>query len=66
MIPRLCILAAKLKNLFSRCQIDFDNEIQAHLHLLTERLIRQGMAPEEAAWAARGQFGNTTSLLLKQ
>ena len=62
MIPQVRIFTAKLKGLLNRRKIDFDDEIQAHLNLLTERLIRQGMTPEEAAWAARRQFGNTTSL----
>jgi predicted permease len=62
MIPRLRIFAAKLKGLLNRRQIDFDDEMEAHLGLLTERLVRQGMTPEDAAWTARRQFGNLTSL----
>ena len=41
---------------------EFDAEMQEHLSLLTERYIRQGMTPEDAALAARRQFGNTTLL----
>jgi predicted permease len=41
---------------------EFDTEIQAHLDLLTERYIRQGMTRDEAASAARRQFGNVTLL----
>src|SRR5207244_372929 len=33
-----------------------------HLSLLVDRYIRQGMTPEDAALAARRQFGNTTLL----
>jgi hypothetical protein len=65
MIARLRIFAAKLKGLLfqrRKADFDFDEEIQAHLNLLAEKLIRQGMTPEDAAWAARRQFGNTTSL----
>src|SRR4051794_6142154 len=40
----------------------FDDEIHAHIALLTERYVRQGMTPEAAARAARRQFGNSTSL----
>jgi hypothetical protein len=36
--------------------------MQAHLQLLTEKFIRQGMDPDEADSAARRQFGNTTLL----
>jgi len=41
---------------------DFDNEMQAHLQLLVDRFVAQGMSPEDAAAAARRQFGNTTLL----
>jgi len=41
---------------------DFDDEIQNHIDLLTERLIAQGTPPEEARYAARRQFGNTVAL----
>lgn len=35
-------------------------EIQAHLAMLAERFERQGMSPEEAAFAAKRQFGGVT------
>jgi len=38
------------------------NEVQAHLDLLAERYIRQGMTREEAVAAARRQFGNIALL----
>lgn len=41
-------------------EIDFDEEVEAHLKLLTERFVRQGMSPEEAQYAARRQFGGVT------
>ena len=41
---------------------EFDDEIQEHLRLLAERFVAQGMSREEAAAAARRQFGNTTLL----
>ncbi len=41
---------------------DFEAEIADHLHLLTQRYIRQGMPPEDARQAARRQFGNATLL----
>jgi predicted permease len=43
-------------------QHDFDDEIQNHIDLLTERLIAQGTPPDEARYAARRQFGNTVAL----
>ena len=37
---------------------DFNEEIEAHLQLEVDRLIAQGMAPGDAALAARKTFGN--------
>ena len=45
-----------------RRDAEFDDEIQEHLQLLTERFVAQGMSRKEAAAAARRQFGNTTLL----
>ena len=55
MIHNLRAMAAKLRGLFGdhRANQEFDDEIEAHLRLLAERYIRQGMTEEEAAWAAR-------------
>jgi len=39
---------------------DFDREIRAHIELETERLIDEGMPPDEARLAARRRFGNVT------
>ena len=41
---------------------EFEEEIEAHLQLLTARYVRLGMAPDEAREAARRQFGNRTVL----
>jgi len=41
---------------------EFEDEIQDHLQRLIERFVAQGMSREEAAMAARRQFGNTTLL----
>ncbi len=56
--------AAKLRYLFTagRPDQDFDEELDAHLHMLADRFVSQGMAPGEAWSAARRQFGNPTSL----
>jgi hypothetical protein len=55
---------AKLRNLVARGQSDreFDAELQAHLTMLAERFVRQGMRPEDARSAARRQFGNKSLL----
>ena len=37
-------------------------ELEAHFEQLKERLIDQGLSPEDASAAARRQFGNPTSL----
>jgi putative ABC transport system permease protein len=64
MTQYLRALAAKLRGLFGarRADQELDDEIETHLRLLTERYVRQGMNEEEAAWAARRQFGNVTLL----
>ena len=56
--------AAKLRYLFrsTDAQNEFDEELQAHLELLTERFVRRGMSPRQARDAARRQFGNPVAL----
>jgi hypothetical protein len=39
---------------------EFDAEIEAHLELLTQQYLSQGMTAEAARRAARLQFGNLT------
>jgi predicted permease len=41
---------------------EFDEEVDSHLTMLTERYSSLGMSPKDARAAARRQFGNTTSL----
>ena len=57
-------LVSKARGNFKQDEADsqFDLETQAHLQLLTERFVQQGMAPKDAWSAARRQFGNTTLL----
>src|SRR5262249_3531636 len=64
MIHYLRALAARFRGLFGarRADQELDDEIEAHLRLLTERYVRQGMTEAEAAWPARRQFGNATLL----
>jgi putative ABC transport system permease protein len=40
---------------------DFSEEIRAHIALETDRLVADGMSPDEAARRARRQFGNVAS-----
>jgi len=56
--------AARLRGFFrgQRRDGEFEAEIQEHLLRLTERYVAQGMSRDEAARAARRQFGNTTLL----
>jgi putative ABC transport system permease protein len=64
MIHSLRELVARLRELFGDRGADreFDDEIETHLRLLTERYVRQGMSKAKAAQAARRQFGNVTLL----
>jgi predicted permease len=59
---------SRLAGLFGQKQAEseFDAEMQAHLQLLTEHFLQQGMNHENAAAAARRQFGNTTLLRQRQ
>jgi putative ABC transport system permease protein len=62
MWTRLRASASRLCFVLARRRFDEDArlEIDAHLDLLTERYLRQGMSPDEAYIAARRQFGNIT------
>jgi predicted permease len=53
------ILGARLRGLFRKRQLDgdLDAEFRAHLEMLTEENLRKGMAPLEARYAARREFG---------
>ena len=44
-----------------RSDDDFAAELESHLTLETERLMREGMSAEDARFAARRAFGNTTA-----
>src|SRR5690242_15994998 len=45
----------------ARADDDFAAEIESHLAIETERLVRSGMSPAEARFAARRAFGNPTT-----
>jgi putative ABC transport system permease protein len=61
---RLRAVAARLRGFLRRQPSDdgVEDEIREHLRLLTERFVAQGLSRDEAAVAARRQFGNTTLL----
>jgi putative ABC transport system permease protein len=63
-ISRLRAFSARVAGLFRprKQDSDFDEEVQAHLQLLVDRFVAQGMSRRDAAAAARRQFGNTTLL----
>jgi putative ABC transport system permease protein len=56
---RLRVLASRVRGLFRKDQLDaaLDEEVRFHLQMETERLVRQGMDPREARFAARRHFG---------
>jgi len=64
MIHHLRALVARLRGLFGDRNADqeLDDEIETHLRLLAERYVLQGMTEDEAARAARRQFGNVPLL----
>jgi hypothetical protein len=61
-------LVSRVGGLFGqkKAESEFENEMQIHLQLLTEKFVSQGMDPENADAAARRQFGNTTLLRQRQ
>ncbi len=60
----LRVLLSRILGMIRRRQMDreFDDEVNAHMEILTERFVRQGMSPEEAHFAARRQFGGMTQM----
>src|SRR2546429_8599417 len=54
-----------LRNLFStrRVEVDLDQEVHAHLELLSEENMRAGMPPKEAQRAARIELGGIEPVL---
>jgi len=65
---RLRILSVRMQALFAqrRANREFDDELQQHLELLTERFVSQGMSRNAAAAAAKRQFGNAALLQQRQ
>jgi predicted permease len=61
---RLRILFSKFTGLFRKARLEqqLDDDVRAHLEMLTEENLRRGMNPEEARYAALRQFGNVSSM----
>jgi putative ABC transport system permease protein len=62
MLPeRISGIWLRIKALFLRRQLERDlgDELEFHLAMREQKLVEQGMPPEEAHYAARRAFGNT-------
>jgi putative ABC transport system permease protein len=68
MMRRLRTFAAKVRAQFRQRSADrqFDEELQTHLQLLTERFVSRGMSSMDAECAARRQLGNVALLQQRQ
>src|SRR5438309_10098823 len=55
----LRVLACRIRGLFinRRLERDLDDELRAHIEMLTEENCRKGMSSEEARYAAQRAFG---------
>jgi predicted permease len=64
MFARIRELTSKTRTWLSPRQVDqdFDQELEAHLDLLTEESVRRGMSPEQAKRVARIRLGGHTQL----
>lgn len=61
---RIRTFVARIQALFvqTRANRELDDELNEHLEMLTDRFVRKGMSPRDAAAAARRQFGNPVLL----
>jgi hypothetical protein len=64
MLSRLNQLLARIGAFFRSADLDrdLDEELEAHLNMLTDENIRRGMSPEDARRAAQLGLGNFASL----
>ena len=55
----LRVLAARIRGLFLKRHLEreLDEELRAHIEMLTEENLRKGMTSEDARCAARRAFG---------
>ncbi len=63
-MTHLRVLLSKLTGIFRKARLEqqLDEDVRAHLEMLTEENLRKGMDPEEARYAALRQFGNVSSM----
>ena len=63
-MTKLRVLLSRLKGLVSRGRADsaLDDDIQAHLELLTRDYIQRGLSPRDAQAAARRAFGGVEQM----
>jgi predicted permease len=68
MTERMLIFVARFKAFFRRSadDVEFREEMDAHVEMLAERYEIQGMSRRDAMQAARRQFGNVTLLTQKR
>src|SRR2546422_10248407 len=64
MLAKVRAMLSRIRGMLERRRFEreFDEESRAHLAMLEERFLRQGMNAEEAHYAARRQFGGVTQL----
>jgi predicted permease len=64
MAANLLVWISRIFTLFTRRHLNqkFEEELETHLSLLTEKFLREGMTEEEASYAARRQFGGFTQV----
>ena len=67
MLAAIRYFAARLRAVLqrSRADRDFDEELQAHLDLLTDDNIARGMSPDQARRAAALKLGSASSLAMR-
>ena len=63
-MTRLFIFLSRLRGLFQKQKLEdeMSAEIQSHLEMQSDDLVRQGMSPEEARYAALRKFGGVDQL----
>jgi len=65
MLTRLVVLLSRLRAMFVGAALDaeFEDEVSAHIAMLTDDNIRRGMAPDAARRAAIIRFGGPMQIL---
>jgi len=63
-MTRLFIFLSRLRGLFTKRKLEdqLTDEIQSHLEMQIEDLVRQGMSPEEARYLALRRFGGVDQI----